>query len=1487
VYCTQFVCYLFTPHTAWRCDIAKKKDSVGTEAVKLKSSRAPKSKSPTRKRASPVVGIGASAGGLEALERFFSHLPPDTGMAFVIVRHLDPTGHSSMPEILSRFTRMTVKLAEEGVKVRPNSIYLIPPNKSMGIQKGALFLQEPARPPALRLPVDFFFRSLAREKGADAIGVILSGTGTDGTLGVREIKAELGTVLAQDPASAKYDGMPRSAIDTGLVDLVLKPEEMAEKLIQFIKHLEINGTKFGAARGEGRDPLQQVFAILRTRTGHDFSKYKRATVRRRLQRRMSVNQISDISGYAKFIRENSEESNALLKDLLISVTSFFRDPEAFEELKPHVKEIITNKPEGIDFRVWVAGCATGEEAYSMAIIISECLDELNKSVPVQMYGTDIDIDALQIGRAGMYPANIAADVTPDRLQNFFIREKEAYRVKKELREKIIFAPQNFIKDPPFSRMDLICCRNLLIYLDSEVQKTLLPLLHHALTRGGILFLGPSETTGEASDLFITLNRKWKIFQRREVVVPAERLRFPSTFTPYREYPESAEQDVPRARILELTERIFLDRYAPTFAVIDHEYRLVCVRCRTGKYLEIASGQTDWTILDMAREGLRTELSSAIIRANAEKKKTVREGIRVKTNGESQTITLTVAPLHDPGLAPGLSMVVFQETGEAGEQASGRRGRGHRRATELEDELKLTKENLQNTIDELEATNEELKSANEELQSNNEELQSTNEELDTSGEELQSLNEELTTVNAELRDNNELLIRAKDDLKNFLNRTDIAIIFLDDQLNIRSYTPATTDVYNIKEIDIGRPLEDLTSRLAYSNVSDDARNVLRTVTPKEIEVQRRDGHWYTMRILPYLTVQNALGGLVISFLDIDKQKQGAAELLRLNRQLEELARFPQENPNPVMRAKKDGSILYANAACSQLEGRKYQAGETLPRQYREAIAAVLEADSPQTIEAKGKEREFTLNFVPVTKGAYVNIYGSDITSLKKAEESLREARDYLDNLINYASAPIVVWNPEFRITRFNHAFEELTGRIATEIIGKKLDVLLPPDQRDDHLAKVRQAGKKGAHWDAVEVPVQHADGSVRTVLWNSATLLAADAKTPLSTIAQGLDITERKKAQEEQERLQEVLADRLNELQTVLDNAPIAIWICRDPECRTITGNIYANKLFGVSQGTNISRTAFPAEAMFDYRVLHDGIEVKSQELPAQVAATTGKPVEPDEFEIIFEDGRHLYMLIGAVPLVDRAADIRGAVAVGADITEQKQQMDIKDEFIGMVSHELRTPLTVVIGALTTATDERVSKEEKEELIEEATSSAESLASILTNMLELSRYQAGRLNLERKPIRISDIAKKAAQRARRKYDTHNIILDVSDSAPDVDGDADRIEQVLYNLLENAVKYSPTGSKVRIFSRQDKEDVVIGIRDYGTGIAPDDQQKLFEPFSRLKEGGSSGIGLGLVVCKRLVEAHGGRIWVESIPGQGSTFLFTIPTNRKHGTRGPNVS
>lgn len=1298
-----------------------------------------------------IIGIGASAGGLEAIEQFFKNLPPDTGMAFVVVQHLDPSGHSSMPEILSRFTAMPIQVVSDGLKVVPNSIYLIPPGVSMNIENGSLFLREPAQPPGLRLPIDFFFRSLAKEMGPDAVCIILSGTGTDGTLGLQAVKAEQGTAFVQDPKSAKYDGMPRSAIDTGLADFILDPDRMPGKLIEFVGHLAVNGARLRTHKDENAAPLQRIFAILQTRTGHDFSRYKGSTIRRRLERRLSVNRINDIADYARFLSSNQDEIKALLKDLLISVTNFFRDPEAFEALKVQLKAHLQSKDQGSDLRVWVSGCATGEEAYSIAIIISECIEELKKRFQVQIYGTDIDIDALRIARIGRYPENIAADITAARLKHYFVKSGNTYTVNKEIRERVVFAPQDFIKDPPFSRMDLICCRNLLIYLENDVQKRLLPLLHYALKPGGILFLGNSETIGDSKDLFSIMNKKWKIYQRRDVLLSTDRLKFPSAFVPSsREITGDTAKSVSENRIPEIAEKIFLDDYAPTFAVIDEKYRLVYVRGRTGKYLEIASGQPSLSILDMAREGLRTELSSAIYQATSEGKKIVREGLRVKHNGGFQALTLTVAPLGTGDQAQYL-IIVFQELAlSAGETPTNPFPKSKKRVTALEEELKLTRENLQATVEELEAANEEMKSANEELQSNNEELQSTNEELDTSREELQSLNEELNTLNSELQDKNELLGRTNDDINNFVNRTDIAIVLLDDELKIRSYTPATVEILNIRNIDLGRPLADTTSRLAYDRMVQDAFEVLRTLQPKEVEVQRKDGHWYSLRMTSYRTAQNVVSGVVMSLLDINEQKKA--------------------------------SIL------------------------------------------------------------------------------LGETRDYLENLFDHANAPMIVWNPELRITVFNHAFEELTGRTSVEMLGKKVDILFPDKQRKSVLRKIQRTTTKGERWEVVEIPVQHVDGSVRFVLWNSATLYAPDGKTPVATIAQGQDVTERKKAEESSRASEE-------RFRVLSESSPIGVGVS------SLEGVIlYANRsyesILGYDPDELLGKKAVNLySSREDWRFLAGSLKDSGV-------------VRGFETRLKKKDGTRIWTLIN-VSIVSYEGQ-KAVLGTIQDITDRKKKDDIKDEFIGMVSHELKTPLTVVIGALSTAMLEGISPDDIRSLLEDAVWGSEAMVDIVDNLLELSRWQSNRLVLQTTQIEIGSIVNRLVEQGSVKSPKHHIVSDVAPGLPLIGADRTRVERILDNLIDNAIKYSPDGGEINVAVRSENTHMTVSVRDQGIGISPADIERLFQPFGRLEtpvHGMSiGGVGLGLVVCRRLVEAHGGKIWVESELGKGSTFYFTLPMNNK---------
>ncbi len=844
-----------------------------------------------------VVGIGASAGGLAAFEAFFSGLPAQgaPGMAFVLVQHLAPNHKSLLTELIRRCTRMPVFEVEDCMIVQRDCVYIIPPNHDMAFLDGALHLLEPSAPRGQRLPIDFFFRSLAQDQAECAVGVVLSGTGSDGTLGVRAIKGEGGMVIVQMPESSDFDGMPRSVIATGLADYVLPPAEMAVQLIAYATHA------FGKlSRSDSIDTpktesaLKKIFILLRSHTGHDFSNYKPSTINRRIERRMAVHQITDIGSYVKYLQHTPSEAEALFRDLLIGVTSFFRDPDVFDALETEIiPALFANKPIGATIRVWSAGCSTGEEAYSIAILLHERMEALKQSYVVQIFATDIDSRAIATARAGVYPASIAADVTPERLARFFSAEPDSgcFRVHKSIRDMLVFSEQDVIKDPPFSRIDLISCRNLLIYLGMPLQKKLIPLFHYALNPDGILLLGTSEGTGDFTGLFSVLDRKSKVFRRKDDY-QIRRDAVPNRsfwHAPLVEQIGSAgakRMTTPtKLPLREIIEQALLQHLAPTGALINRHGDILYLHGRTGMYLEPAPGEVGTSnILKMARTGLRRALTLALHEAVNSKEVTRSPDLRVKTNGHFTPVDLTICPvLAGAAAAPEahLYLVVLADMSVAThapalpigdlpkpQEFSAGDADAEARIALLKQELRAKDEYLQSTHEELESSNEELKSSNEEMQSINEELQSTNEELETSKEELQSVNEELATVNNELQTKVLDLSRANNDMNNLLAGTGIGTVFVDYELRILRFTPAASSIINLIPSDVGRPVAHIVSNLVnYSSLVEDAQAVLNTLIFKEIIVQTIVGNWYTMRLQPYRTLDNVIEGAVISFIDI--------------------------------------------------------------------------------------------------------------------------------------------------------------------------------------------------------------------------------------------------------------------------------------------------------------------------------------------------------------------------------------------------------------------------------------------------------------------------------------------------------------------------------------------------------------------------------------------------------------------------------------------
>jgi two-component system CheB/CheR fusion protein len=876
--------------------VKKKKTAVKKKPLrsgKTRRSAAPVPAQPvlTRQRPTPgfhVVGIGASAGGLEAFGEFFNHMPSDSGMAFVLVPHLAPTHKSIIGEILTKYTRMPIIQAKNGIKVEPNNIYIIQPDKDLAILQGKLQLMEPVERRGLRHPIDFFFRSLAQDMGDKSVCIVLSGTGTEGTLGLKEIKGEGGLVIVQDPKTAKYDGMPQSAINTDLVDYILPPNKMPDLLIKYVRRSYKRGMrKPDAPKAAPTDFLQKIFIIIRNQTGHDFSFYKLNTINRRIERRMIVHQIDNVADYVKYLRANPSEVSILFKELLIRVTNFFRDPEAFDLLeKKIVPGLFKNASYEHPLRVWVPACSTGEEAYSIAIAFYEYIRESRTEIKVQIFATDIDNEAIEIARAGVYPESISVDVSSERLKKFFSKENSSFRVSKKIREMVVFATQNLIKDPPFSKIDLISCRNLLIYLGAKLQKKLIPLFHYSLTPDGILFLGTSESIGTFANLFSVYNNKWKMFKPKRVQ-PVHLAHMDFSVAQSHEAGNQAQQVAAKVKPEEinlgnLTEKMLLDSYAPSCVIINENGDILYVHGRTGKYLEPSPGSARMNLYDMAREGLKIELRTGVRKVISGKKDVIYKGLAVKSNGDINLVNLNIKYIEEHHQLKGLIMVIFADVEHPLKKKGGKKRslateKDGNRVTALEFELKSTREQLQTSVEELEASNEELQSTNEELQSANEELQSSNEELETSREELQSINEELLTLNAESENKIEELSQLNNDMNNLLTGTEIATIFLDTSLNIKRYTPASNKIINLIQSDIGRPISHISSTLEYKNLVKDAEEVLKTLIPKEIEVSEKSGLWFFMRIMPYRTAENVINGIVITLFNITEQKHVQDEL----------------------------------------------------------------------------------------------------------------------------------------------------------------------------------------------------------------------------------------------------------------------------------------------------------------------------------------------------------------------------------------------------------------------------------------------------------------------------------------------------------------------------------------------------------------------------------------------------------------------------------
>jgi two-component system CheB/CheR fusion protein len=1018
----------------------------------------------------PIVGIGASAGGLEALEQFLRHVPEKSGMAFVVIQHLDPTHRGTMVELLQRASGMRVVEAEDRLPVEPDRVYVIPPGKDMSILHGVLHLMPQQMPRGLNLPIDYFFRSLADDQQERSIGVVLSGMGSDGTLGLRAIKEKAGAGFVQALASAKFDGMPRSAIDAGLADVVAPADELPNRIVAYRQHAPyiVEPRREPLEEQQAGSGLEKVFILLRTQTGNDFSLYKKSTIHRRIARRMGLHQIDRIANYVRYLRENPSEIDLLFRELLIGVTSFFRDPAAWDFLRNEVLPgLLTARPSGSLIRAWVPGCSTGEEAYTLAIVFREALEGLRqpKNLILQLFATDLDREAIEKARLGIYPSNIAADVSSDRLRRFFVEDERGYRVSKEIREMVVFAPQNIIFDPPFTRLDILSCRNLLIYLAPELQKKLIPLFHYALTPGGVLFLGSAETIGTYTGLFSSADGKNRVYRRLETGTGAALVEFPAPFVtkPFR--PEAAgatgvTASAPNLQVM--ADHLLLQRFSPAAVLTSDKGDILYISGRTGKYLEPAVGRASMNLFAMAREGLRIDLTSAFAAALRDDEPVTVNGISIGTNGGTQTVNLTVQKITEPKELRGTVMVVIADVPQGRDEVSkaqtARAARSSGRSEHLEKELQRSHDEVQTIREEMQTSQEELKSTNEELQSTNEELQSTNEELTTSKEEMQSMNEELQTVNHELQGKVDELSRSNNDMKNLLNSTDIATLFLDEDLRVRRFTSPTAGIIKLIPSDVGRPISDIARDVDYPELIDDAREVIRTLVFKERLVAATSGRWFSVRILPYRTLENVIDGVVITFTDATSSKTMQEEL---RQQASELKQMAESLPTLLLGCRMDGACEYASlqwleytgASMSEMLGHGWL--HALHNEDRDRVRqlwrASVKAGTPLNVEFRiraknGGYRWFKTRAAPIrdAQGALVKWYATslDIDDLKEVVERRTLTAGRMTTLLDHVTEPFFSITENEIVLYMNQAAERLFARPRDEVLGDSVFRVLP-------------------------------------------------------------------------------------------------------------------------------------------------------------------------------------------------------------------------------------------------------------------------------------------------------------------------------------------------------------------------------------------------------------------------------------------------------------
>jgi two-component system CheB/CheR fusion protein len=1431
--------------------------------------------SPPRGRLFPIVGIGGSAGALDAFTKLLEALPANTDMAFVIVQHLDPHHTSHLPEILAKSTSMPVRNVEDGIQMQPNEVYVIPPNTTMVLEDGVLRLGP--RDPGLHLPVDAFFTSLARVQGSRAIGVILSGNASDGSQGVRAIKEECGLTFAQDELSAQHIGMPRNAIATGAIDYVLPPVEIARELARLSEHPYVRPQARHQAEllPDGDGELAKILKVLRSRTRVDFSHYKINTIRRRIGRRMIIKRATSLHEYLHVLEKDPVEARELFRDFLISFTSFFRDPGAFDALGALLKDVFAARKSSEPFRVWVPGCASGEEVYSLAICLEELNDKLEVDTPLQLFGTDINDAALERARAGIYPDSITQEVSAERLHRFFTRVDRGYQISKSIRESCIFARQDVTGDPPFGHMDLISCRNFLIYLDSPLQRRILPVFHYSLNDTGLLFLGSAESIGEVSDLFSVVDKQHRIYARK-----AAAIRLTMKFSP--NVTAAADLETPKLPpivhgfdLQRKADLVLQSKYSPPAVVIDSEFQILHFRGQTGFYLEPTPGQANLNLLRMTRDVLAKPLRKLVESAAAQNISLRETGIVVEHRGENREIAVEVIPISGAGPNERYFLVAFQEAAfrpERGTDASPSPAAAapadlstlEVSNRDLERQILELREQLRNANEDHEAHVEELKAANEEVRSANEELQSTNEELSTTKEELQSANEELTTLNEELQTRNSELNISNGDLSNLLSAVDVPFLMLDNELRLRRFSEASTKLLRIQSFDVGHPIGGIDGLVDLRELVPLANGVTVTLHSQEREIQDQNGHWYLVSVRPYRTVDNRIDGVVVVFFDIDTLKrtlQAAEEARDYAEGLIETVREPLIVLDSDLRVERATSAFYETFRVSraETEGRfLYDLGNgqwNVPR-LRELLGeSLFRNQSFQDLEVEHTfphigRRRMRLNGKRISPDGARN--RSVLLAIEDVTERHEQAEVRYQRMFETAKDGMMICDVETeKITDVNPFFLEFLGVERDQVIGRGLGDLEAFQTAQDAVTMVAEAAARevvrrdgltlrGANGRLIE-----ADFMANRYMLGSRPVVQINLR----------DVTTRNRAVKE---LRESDARFRLFVESVRDYALFQL----DPNGLISSWNIGAERVLGYTEAEIIGQ---PFERIFTALDLAAG----SPQLEMETARAKGTSL--DERWHVRKDGSIFFANGVLTAIRDSSGRLRGFSKIMRDITEPHQaELRLKDQeqklraslaekeaLLKEIHHRVKNNLQI-IASLLDLQSEFLNRADSKEVLLEMKTRVRSIAAIhelLYAASDFSRIEFRRF-VEKLAQDVIAVHRQHATHVEVEIDAEAVLLDMTQAVP--------CGLIVNELLTNALKHAfPQGQpgKIKVSFGSDQTHWRLEVGDDGIGLPAD-----------IDPGNVNSMGFQLI--QLLAQQLGGSL--DAVRDAGTRFVIRFPRN-----------